>query len=130
MIGKTIKSILTADSTLIALVPAIRIFPYVMNEGTTLPAIAYTIDGLQDIQYTKGGWSWDQWQFSVYSVSKDYAQLQTVVSAIRNALELSTAGYGTESIGNIYLNAFDEGWDQGAEAFYNKLQFTVKTNSY
>jgi hypothetical protein len=129
MIGKTIKSILTGDSTLIALVPAVRMFPYVMNEDTVLPAIVYTIDSVSP-DYNKGGWALDEVMFSVFSFSKDYAQLQSVALAVRGALELSTAGYGTESIGNIYLIAVDEGYDQGADTFFNKQQFTVKTNSY
>jgi len=129
MIGKTIKSILTGDSTLIALVPAVRMFPYVMNEDTALPAIVFTIDSVSPV-YNKGGWALDEVVFSVFSFSKDYAQLQSVALAVRDALELSTAGYGTENIGNIYLIAVDEGYDQGADTFFNKQQFTVKTNSY
>ena len=130
MIGKTIKSILTGDSTLIALVPAVRMFPYVMNEGTPFPNLVYSIDDLQDIQYTKAGWSWDQWRFSVQFYSKDYAELQEIALAARNALELKKIGYGSQDIGNIYLSGFGEGYDQGAEAFFNQLIFTVKTNSY
>jgi hypothetical protein len=129
MIGKTIKSILTGDSTLIALVPAVRMFPYVMNEDTVLPAIVYTIDSVSP-DYNKGGWALDEVMFSVFSFSKDYAQLQSIALAVRGALELSATGYGTESIGNIYLIAVDEGYDQGADTFFNKQQFTVKTNSY
>ena len=44
MIGKTIKSILAGNGTLTALVAATKIFPYVVNEGTTMPAIVYTIE--------------------------------------------------------------------------------------
>jgi hypothetical protein len=129
MIGKTIKSILAGNSTLIALVPAVRMFPYVMNEGTTLPAIIYTVDSLLP-DYTKGGWMLDEVAFSVASFADDYSELQTVVSAIRGALELSQVGAGTQSINKIYLTGMDESFDQEQNVFGNRLNFSVKINAY
>src|SRR3989337_1622845 len=119
MIGKTIKSILAGNSTLTAIVPAIRIFPYVMNEDTTLPAIVYTIDSV-DPDYNKGGWAGDMIAFSVHSFTKDYPSLQTLSSAIRTALELNKTGSGTQDINPIYLSSMAEGYDQGADTFYTK----------
>ena len=63
MIGKTIKSILAANTTLTALIPALRMYPYVMNEDTTLPALVYTIDSV-DPTYTKKEWVNDVIEFS------------------------------------------------------------------
>jgi len=129
MIGKTIKSILAGNSTLTALVPAVRMFPYVMNEGTTLPAIIYTVDSLAP-DYTKGGWVLDEVAFSVASFADDYSELQTVVSAIRGALELSQVGAGTQSINKIYLTGMDESFDPEQNVFGNRLNFSVKINAY
>jgi len=128
MIGKTIKSLLAGDATLVALVGT-KIYPYVMNEDTTMPAVIYTIDSLLGV-YTKREWANDEISFSVYSFSKDYAQLQSVVSAVRGALELKSTGSGTQDINRIYLAGQDEGYDNMADVFYNKQSFTVTINTY
>jgi hypothetical protein len=80
MIAKTINTLLTGGSSLVTLVGT-KIFPYVMNENTELPAIVYTVDSLSP-EYTKGGWSGDYIQFSVHSFSKSYTELQNVVDAV------------------------------------------------
>ena len=129
MIGKTIKSILAGNAALTALVPAIKMFPYVMNEDTVLPAIVYTINGLST-EYSKGGSMTDDIEFSVHSFHNSYDDLQDIVSAIRTALELNQTGSGTQDISKIILTAFEEGYDQGANAFWNKLTFNVLTNAY
>lgn len=129
MIGKTIKSILAGNTALTALVPASRMFPYVMNEGTILPAIIYTVDSLAP-DYSKGGWMLDEVNFSVASFADDYAELQTVASAIRTALELNQIGAGTQSINRIYLTGMDESFDPEQNVFGNRLNFIVKINKY
>lgn len=129
MIGKTIKSILAGNTALTALIPASRMFPYVMNEGTILPAIIYTVDSLAP-NYSKGGWMLDEVNFSVASFADDYAELQTVASAIRTALELNQIGAGTQSINRIYLTGMDESFDPEQNVFGNRLNFIVKINKY
>lgn len=129
MIGKTIKSILTTNSALIALVPAVKIYPYVMNEDTQAPCIVFTIDSLEP-EYTKSGWADDTITFSVYSYAVNYNSLQTIAKAVRTALELNKTGSGTESINHIYLQGMEEGYVLEADTFFNKLTFRVKTNNY
>lgn len=129
MIGKTIKSILTTNSALIVLVPAVKIFPYVCNEDTAAPLIVYTIDSVQP-EYAKTGWTGDMITFSVNSFAKDYNTLSLIVSAVRTALELNQTGYGTQNINRIYLRSVNEGFDLSNEVFGNKLTFEVKINSY
>jgi hypothetical protein len=129
MIGKTIHSILVNDSALIALVPAARIFPYVMNADTVAPCIVYVIDSVEP-EYTKGGWVLDTITFSVHSFAKDYATLQSVASAVRTALEYNKTGYGTQNINHIYMIGMEEGYDPQSDIFGNKLQFSVKINTY
>jgi hypothetical protein len=129
MIGKTIKSILAGNNALIALVPDAKIFPYVMNEKTELPAIVYYIDAVTP-EYTKGGWALDTIDFSIWSFARSYDSLQAIVSAERTALELNRTGAGSQNINYIYCTGMDEGYDQGADVFFNKLMFNVKINSY
>jgi hypothetical protein len=129
MIGKTIKSLLTGSVTLTALVAAAKIYPYIMNEGTDLPAIVYVIDSLEP-GYNKGGWAYDDIHFSVHSISKDYANLQLIVSAVRGALELKETGTGTQEINKIYLASMDEGYVLDNDFFYNILRFKVIINKY
>lgn len=129
MIGKTIKSILTTNSALIALVPATDIYPVVMNEDTEAPCIVFKIDTLE-AEYAKGGWVNDEISFSVFSYAKNYSQLQNIASAVRTALELNKTGYSTQDINRIYLTSMDEDYILEADTFYNKLTFNVKINKY
>lgn len=128
MIGATIKALLAAESTLTALVST-RIFPYVMNEDTDLPAVVYSIDSLEAV-YTKGGWVNDEISFSVASFSRSYTELQTVVTAVRTALELEHTGSGTQAINHIYLTGLEEGHSIEGDFFYNILTFKVTINTY
>lgn len=129
MIGLTIKNLLVGDAALTALVPIADIYPIVMNEGTTAPAIVFTVDSLEP-EYNKGAWSGDEAVFSVFSYAKSYSELQSIVSAVRTALELKQSGYSTQSINRIYLTGMDEGYILEADTFYNKLTFSVKINAY
>lgn len=128
MIGKTIKTLLAASSTLTTLVGT-RIYPYIMNPDTTLPAIAYSIDSLEP-EYNKKEWATDTITFSIHCFSKDYAQLQSVVSAVRTALELKLTGYGSQDINRIYLRGQDEGFNLDEDAFYNRQIYELKINTY
>lgn len=128
MIAKTIKSLLAGESTLTALIGT-KIFPYVMNEDTSLPAVVYSIETLTP-EYNKGGWALDRIDFTVHSFSDNYVELQNIVGAVRTALELKRTGAGTEDINRIYLSSQDEGFDNEAGVFFNKLSFKVITNSY
>lgn len=129
MIGKTIKAALTANSALMALVPATKIFPYAANENTDMPMIVYTIDSVSP-DYNKGGWANDEVVFSIYSSATDYPVLQTIVSAIRTALELYKVGAGTQEIGQITMISFQEDVIPDFTGFYNKLTFKVTVNTY
>jgi hypothetical protein len=128
MIAKTINTLLTGGSSLVTLVGT-KIFPYVMNENTELPAIVYTVDSLSP-EYTKGGWSGDYIQFSVHSFSKSYTELQNVVDAVRDAVELKETGYSGQEISRITLTSQEEGFDNEAGVFYNKQTYNVKLNNY
>lgn len=129
MIGKTIKALLTGNSTLTALVAATKIFPYVMNEDTDVPAIVYTIDSLEP-EYTKKEWVLDNISFTVTSFHRDYGSLQAIVTAVRGALELNSTGSGTQDINRIYLSGLEEGYDISGDVFYAKLTFNTKINTY
>jgi hypothetical protein len=129
MIGKVIKSLLEDDATLTAIVPTARIYPYVMNEGTALPAIIYTIDSIGP-EYTKDGWANDEVMFSVVSFSNNYTELQSIISAVRGALEWEHGTVEGIGIGRIYLEGFMEGYSIGEDTFLNKLSFRVNVINY
>jgi hypothetical protein len=129
MIGKVITSLLTANTSLLALVPAARIFPYVMNEHTPMPAIIYTIDSLNPT-YTKDGWAVDEIPFSVVSFSKDYAILQDIVIQVRLALEWNEGSFDDVTIKRIYVTGMAEGFNLTESVFMNRLSFKVEMNSY
>ena len=129
MIGKVIKSVLEDDAPLALIVPTARIYPYVMNEGTPLPAIIYTIDSVTP-EYSKDGWATDEINFSVVSFSKNYTELQSIVAAVRTALERINGTIEGITIGWIYLNSMVEGYSVTEDTFLNKLSFNVNVINY
>ena len=129
MIGKVITSLLKANVDLLALISADNIYPYIINEGTSLPAIIYTVDSLVP-GYCKDGWVGDEYMFSILSFSDDYAILQQIVDEVRNALELEkgvTEGIGYE---RICLTGQSEGYNITENVFLNRLTFSTVVKSY
>jgi len=129
MIGKVITSLLKANADLLALISADNIYPYIINEGTLLPAIIYMVDSLVP-GYCKDGWVGDEYMFSILSFSDDYAILQQIVDEVRNALELEkgvTEGIGYE---RICLTGQSEGYNITENVFLNRLTFSTVVKSY
>jgi hypothetical protein len=126
MIGKNIASLLEANEDLLELVSADNIYPYVANEGTTLPLITYAINSV-DPGYDKDGWIHDEIKFSVTSYSDDYAKLQDIVKQIRTALELK---HVADSTHRIILAGMLEGFNIAENVFMNRLMFEVTVYDY
>jgi hypothetical protein len=129
MIGKVIKSLLDANDDLTALVPAARIFPYVINENTPLPAILYTIDNI-DPEYNKDGWCGDDYNFSVVTFCNDYSSLQDISYQVRKSLELMRGNEGSINFRPIYLTGQSEGFNIDNDVYLNKLTFNVKITGF
>jgi hypothetical protein len=126
MIGKVIATLLKENTALIALVPEVNIYPYVINENTQLPAIIYTVDNL-DTVYDKDGWCQDDWRFSVISFSDNYSTLQNIVEQIRLSLELKRGTDEGIDYKQIYLTGQSEGYNISEDVFMNKLTFEFLT---
>jgi hypothetical protein len=126
MIGKAIATLLKENTALIALVPEVNIYPYVINENTQLPAIIYTVDNL-DTVYDKDGWCQDDWRFSVISFSDNYSTLQNIVEQIRLSLELKRGIEEGIYFKQIYLTGQSEGYNISEDVFMNKLTFEFLT---
>lgn len=129
MIGKVISALLKANAPLLVLVPTGNIYPYVINENTTLPAIVYLIDSIE-AEYTKDGWAGDNVTFSVISFEKDYAALQAIVTLVRTALELKSGTTASITYWNILLESMMEGYNIDENVFLNKLTFSTRVESY
>jgi len=129
MIGKVISALLKANAPLLVLVPTGNIYPYVINENTTLPAIVYLIDSIE-AEYTKDGWAGDNVTFSIISFEKDYAALQAIVTLVRTALELKSGTTSSITYWNILLESMMEGYNIDENVFLNKLTFSTRVESY
>jgi len=120
-IGTIINDFLTTSVTL---VPALNIYPVVVNEDTQLPFIVYN-HSISDVEYQKDGWAGDECNFSVAAVAGDYAELQAIIVEIRAALELQRIS-GTQ---RIQLTGMDEvEWLDNM--FGQKLNFSVTIDKY
>jgi len=129
MIGTVINTLLTTNDELIALLPSTSIYPYVMNEGTSLPAIIYTIDGIETA-YDKDGWAGDIYDFSIVSFSDNYTTLQNIVFQVRTALEFSKGTIGSITIDRVQLEGLTEGYNIAENCFLNKLSFSARITGY
>jgi hypothetical protein len=129
MLGKVISTLLKNNGSLLVLVDTNNIYPYVLNEGTQLPAIVYTIDSVVPI-YDKDGWVWDECTFSVVSFSDNYASLQSISLEVRTALELEGGTTGSITTSKIYLTGQAEGYNIVEDVFLNKLTFSTNVTSY
>lgn len=129
MIGKLIYNLLSTDATLTALVPAAKMFPYVLNEDTDLPAVVYVIKDVSP-EYTKDGWALDGIDFSVISLSPNYAELQDMAMAVRRALEMEVGVVGDITIQHIHMTAMSEAFLQEVNVFTNEISFNVNVINY
>ena len=129
MIGKVVKSLLDDSAALLVLVPVTNMYPYVINENTVMPAIIYTIDSF-NVNYTKDGWAGDECAFSVVSISRDYANLQAIVTEVRNALEMERGTIEGITIQHIHMTGLAETYDNTADLYANRLSFNVYITGY
>ena len=129
MIGRLIYSILSSDAALTALVPATKIFPYVLNENTDLPAIVY---GIRDVspEYTKDGWSLDNIEFTVVVITPSYSELQDIAVIVRDAMELFKGTVGTTTIQRIQMTGMNEQFLQDVNVFTSEMSFNVNVINY
>lgn len=127
MTGKIIVELLKASTPLMALVEGSKIFPYAANENTPFPFIIYGVGDI-DPEYTKSGHEGDNTDFTVACFSDDYSTLQDITKEIRSALELQKGTFSGKRIGRIYVTGQQEGYNDAAGAFGNRLSFTFKIN--
>jgi len=125
MIGLTIAKLLTEDTVLTALVPSANIFPLVVDEKTPVPYIAYKVDSIEP-EYTKDGWADDLVKFSVVSISDDYAKVQNITKAVRDALEMN---YDTGTK-RIIVEGYSEIYNEEYDKFVTQLNFSIEVTSY
>jgi hypothetical protein len=123
-IGTIIVDFLTANDSLLVLVPEANIYPVVANEDTPLPFIVYHYS-VVNVEYEKDGWADDECNFSVSAVSGDYANLQDIVGQIRASLELQR----TADTRRIQLTGIDEpAWIDNM--YGQRLNFSVVIDNY
>lgn len=128
MIGKVITSILTNDSATTAMVGT-RIYPILMEENTLLPALSYTVLAI-DAEYSKAGWADDFVDFDVRLYAKSYAEVNSLASVVRSALEVTAGTYSTTIIGRILVTGYNEEYHPDGDAYSIILNFRTQVKQY
>lgn len=128
MIGKEILELLAANTDLTDLVPAAKMFPYVIEKDTALPAIVYTIETITP-QYTKDGWHKDDSMFNVVSFNFNYEDLQEIAYQVRQACEWKFIESGN-TIRHIRMTGQDEGFNITENVYVNRLTFSANITNY
>lgn len=129
MIGKAIYKMLTDHTDLTDIVPANKIFAYIINEDTQLPAIIYTIDDVV-ADYSKDGWVQDKIGVSVTCYATTYSQLQTIAMEIRDALEWQQGTVEGITISGSRLVGVTEGFHFTETVYVSSLTFLFTIKGY
>ncbi len=128
MIGREILELLTDNEDLTDLVAEEKMFPYVIEKDTALPAIVYTIESLTP-QYTKDGWIKDDCVFTVVAFHGDYEDLQEIAYQIRQSCELKYI-VAENTMRQIRMTGMDEGFDINENIFVTRLSFSAEIINY
>ena len=129
MIGKVITKLLTDNTDLTDLVPAKRIFPYIINEDTPLPAIVYRVQSLVP-EYTKDGWVKDDCVFVVESFDDSYNRLMEISYQVREALEMKKGTEKETLFGRVTCTDQEEGYFINENVYMNRLLFRCDIMGY
>lgn len=129
MIGKVITKLLTDNTDLTDLVAADKIYPYIINEDTPLPAIVYRVQSMTP-EYTKDGWVKDDCVFVVESFDENYNRLMEISYQVRDALELKRGTEKETMFGRITCTDQEEGYFLSENVYMNRLSFRVDIMGY
>lgn len=129
MIGKVITKLLTDNTDLTDLVAADKIYPYIINEDTPLPAIVYRVQSMTP-EYTKDGWVKDDCVFIVESFDDNYNHLMEIAYQVRDALELKRGTEKETMFGRIVCTDQEEGYFINENVYMNRLLFRVDIMGY
>jgi hypothetical protein len=128
MVGKLVNYLLTNEAGLTALVGT-KIFPYVINEDTTLPAVIYKVNSL-DVIYDKDRWVNDEFNVTVSNYSVDYTQVENIAYQVRAALENKQGRINNITCNRIELIGQEEGFEITEGVYYNRLTFNIIVTNY
>ena len=84
-IEQGVRSILVADSGVTALIST-RVFPWLRQQGTPLPAVVYTLDNTEPQQSLGGYDGLTRASLTVNSIAERYGDAKALASAVLSAL--------------------------------------------
>jgi hypothetical protein len=120
-IGTAIFNILSNDSGVQAITK--NIYPLILPENTTLPAIIY--ERKANIEYSRDGAGINTSTIDITAIATDYIDSVNMAQAIYNALNMYTNQNNGNSIFNIRLESMEESFYE--MAFLQKMTFTCKS---
>lgn len=128
VIEEALRTVLTGNGTVSGLVGT-RIYPLVLPQGVTLPAIAYQrISGVREHTHDKTG-DLARPRFQWTCVATTYSSAKALANAVRAALDNYRATASTVVIEAIYveneIDVFNESEDQGDSTYGVLVDATV-----
>jgi hypothetical protein len=110
-----IKTILTASSSLVAVVAA-RIYPVIAPEKPTLPCVVYSLEGHSPTETKTTAMGWDDCIVSVSVIATKLEDAETYGNLIRTAMNRYTGAIGSDKVKGCNLT--DQRWVPIADFSY------------
>lgn len=123
--GKAIYNILTADTTLAAIVGT-RIYPEVAPEDVTTPFVVYSVQSVDPIRVKNSTSTLDTANFEVYTSSVDYGEAMDLNDAVRTALERRGGNFSNVAIDSIEYIDENVEMDRETREYLSEMRFRLR----
>jgi len=117
VITETVYTILTASSPIVS----IRVFPSVVPQGQTFPAITYSRDSTRFLQTFDGHNSLVESSFQIDCYAYTVAEAETLAASVKSTM----LGYATSPVNQIRIDNWLSLFEPETELHRVLLQFTI-----
>lgn len=104
-----------------------KIFPIIADFGTQYPYIAYSRTFITPT-YTKDYYTEDTVGVEIVIASQDYLESLHIANLVRSLFECKRLSTQNMKISAITLTSISEAYDDGADAFVQRISFDFKVN--
>ena len=102
------------------------VYPLVRQEESTLPAVVYELFDIEPID-TKGvAPTVDVWDCDITAFAEDYTSCETLVEAVRTALDRQSGTQGSTTVDDCWVEGFNSEKIDNTEIFALTYSFKIR----
>lgn len=109
----------------VSAIVASRIFPLVMAQKTTLPAITYQTSSLKPDRNMGGNTGRMTATIQLNAWAETYTEVKSLAEALRSALNDYSGAMGSDTIRRSGVESETDGWDEETGFFRVSMQITI-----